>query len=53
LILALTMMSRSDNAGSKDPKDCGAIYGKQNHKLFSLRTAGSSVISCGIRTCRS
>lgn len=52
LILALTMMSRSDNAGSKDLKDCGAGYGKQNHKLFSLRAAGSSVVSCGIRTCR-
>ena len=53
LVLALTMMmSRNDDAGSKDLKDCGAIYGKQNHKLFSLLAAGSSVVNCEIRTCR-
>ena len=52
LILALSlMMSRNGNTGSKgDPKGCGAIYGKYNHKLFSLRVAGNNVVNC--TTCR-
>lgn len=39
LILALSiMMSQNGNKGSNpDLKDCGAIYSKYSHKLFSLR----------------
>jgi len=51
LVLALSlMMSRNDNTGSKtDLKECGAIYGKYSHKLFSLRAAGNNIVNC---TCR-
>ena len=44
LILALSLiMSQKDNSGSRDLKDCGAIYGKYSHKLFSLRVVGNNV----------
>lgn len=48
LILALSiMMSPNGDTGSKpDLKDCGAIYGKYSHKMFSLRALGNDVLNC-------
>ena len=46
LTLALSiMMSRNDNTtdSKADQKDCGAIYGKYSHNLFSLRAAGNNL----------
>lgn len=51
LVLALMMMSRNDNTGSKaNLKDSEAIYGKYSHRLFSLRAGGNNVANC--ITCR-
>ena len=52
LILALSiMMSQNGNKGSNpDLKDCGAVYGKYSHKLFSLRALGNYVLN--YITCR-